>query len=67
MFYGSYNLAQCFESGSFSCRNGDSPGTPSRFTTDPVLGGGITPFSYLSSNIKYSDSWEENIGMGTCQ
>lgn len=29
--------------GSFSCRNWDSPGTPKscRFTTDPVLGGGI--------------------------
>lgn len=29
--------------------------------------GGVMPFSYLSLNTKFSDSWEENIGMGTRQ
>ena len=29
--------------------------------------GGVKPFSYLSLNTKFSDSWEENVGMGTSQ
>lgn len=27
----------------------------------------VIPFSYLSLNTKFSDSWEENVGMGTSQ